>query len=912
MSRGSGWEKGQWDESAHWQEKPEPEEPRGSRDGSKSKRKKDWQEDCRHWSKCQSYREQIRAPLLAQVKRMQKEMDNLVDRATDAEKKSLQAYTMLSSLSSGVEARTRKLKDQMASLRQKNKELEEAAAAAQQKMKQSQDLAGQQAVGLAAAAKQDKASHSEFALIAILTGPVDQVSDDRIAELQRDKKLLQEEKAKLEAALQTATQESTKQRAEDIRNAAFLRTGLKEMTEKHEEELKLKARQIRVDFLRVCPENASARCQDEARMSCRILRESLDKSTESEKKHKALLLALEKDIQVKLGKEATIKQLQSELAETKKAEADAEATTKHLRSELLPATTRSAELLMEEETMSKKLLEQGEEYMKMESQDALRSEMKMLQEEMFAMKISQRTAAPKAASDFDEVTFLSIRDGLLPEATVGTLLVEDLGGPNFLNLSQRMALEMGFSLGCLFKNDLRTVHSPPLQIEAIVGEEQGLPGMLHPMSDRCLYIRNFQSWHEKLPWLSSPSKEQFLKFVQHLKKVKSLSCYLEGVGARKKQTSMLRCAGLACYEIDAAIMRNAQSLVIHQDVSELTLVVRFSLCTSDLCVVKGLFGLTDLKNGSHACLLAATERVVRLFCCDDDDLVQHVRTITELIDMDAASDEQLAGRLMRASGAFFPGAKQVLRDPTHATRRLLSRPFAAIPQIATIHSTLVTGLNAMPHTIQCSGVLGNVFSKHCSELDSHAVTGKRIKSLQMRHHRFDSAQKPACRMILYIKPVILTAIYAAVHRRGDRDAERAEAFLDFLDMRSLVLLAMMSDAADEVITLLRVLDSENFEMAEISLEIDSMLSRLKYLFLQEDCGEQAFVKKRREQTHSAATLENREKIRQQALEDVEESMLVDQRVQAELHFQAAKQHKNKIQAYLDDAVLEALIPRCCQ
>ena len=114
MSRGSGWEKGQWDESAHWQEKPE-EEPSGkgdkssgSRDGpgSKSKRKKDdWQEDRRHWSKSQSYREQIRAPLLAQIKRMQKEMDNLVDRATDAEKKSWQAYTMLSSLSSGVEAR---------------------------------------------------------------------------------------------------------------------------------------------------------------------------------------------------------------------------------------------------------------------------------------------------------------------------------------------------------------------------------------------------------------------------------------------------------------------------------------------------------------------------------------------------------------------------------------------------------------------------------------------------------------------------------------------------------------------------------------------------------------------------------------------------------------------------------------
>ena len=51
-----------------------------------------------------------------------------------------------------------------------------------------------------------------------------------------------------------------------------------------------------------------------------------------------------------------------------------------------------------------------------------------------------------------------------------------------------------------------------------------------------------------------------------------------------------------------------------------------------------------------------------------------------------------------------------------------------------------------------------------------------------------------------------------------------------------MLLAMMSDAADEVITLLRVLDSEDFEMAEISLEIDSMLSRLKYLFLQARLG----------------------------------------------------------------------------
>ena len=110
--------------------------------------------------------------------------------------------------------------------------------------------------------------------------------------------------------------------------------------------------------------------------------------------------------------------------------------------------------------------------------------------------------------------------------------------------------------------------------------------------------------------------------------------------------------------------------------------------------------------------------------------------------MDAAADEQLAGRLMKAAGGFFSKAKKVLRDPTHASRRLLSRPFEAVPEIAQVHSTMVTGGEGMPHTIQCSGVLGNIFAQYCQEMDQGAVSGRRIRSLQMRKHRFDSTQKP--------------------------------------------------------------------------------------------------------------------------------------------------------------------------
>ena len=45
------------------------------------------------------------------------------------------------------------------------------------------------------------------------------------------------------------------------------------------------------------------------------------------------------------------------------------------------------------------------------------------------------------------------------------------------------------------------------------------------------------------------------------------------------------------------------------------------------------------------------------------------RNVEELIDADAAADEQLAFRLMKAAGGMFSNAKVKARDPTHAFRR---------------------------------------------------------------------------------------------------------------------------------------------------------------------------------------------------------------------------------------------------
>ena len=162
---------------------------------------------------------------------------------------------------------------------------------------------------------------------------------------------------------------------------------------------------------------------------------------------------------------------------------------------------------------------------------------------------------------------------------------------------------------------------------------------------------------------------------------------------------------------------------------------------------------------------------------------------------------------------------------------MISRPFKAIPEVREIHDTLILSPASMTRTIQSSDVLGHIFHNNCQLADGK-VSGRRIKNLSLRKHRFDSVQKPTGRTILYIDAVIMTAIYASVHRKGQRDGDRANAFLSYINERRLLLLAMMADAADECIVLVRFLDSEDYELSTFMLEIESCMSRLHFLFVE--------------------------------------------------------------------------------
>lgn len=335
---------------------------------------------------------------------------------------------------------------------------------------------------------------------------------------------------------------------------------------------------------------------------------------------------------------------------------------------------------------------------------------------------------------------------------------------------------------------------------------------------------------------SAPSKEEFSSFATSRLTARSLSS-MKAEGGRWKLTRLQACLGGASQRLDADFCLASTCIVLHQDVRRLVLMVRFRACNDQLEVKRGLLGIHHLEDSTTASLIAGTKAVLYQFVQGDEDKFTALQNRVILLNMDAAADEQLAGRLMACNHGIFPGVWQVCRDRAHAFRRVIHRPFKATDEIWDVFRSLVWGKDSMPATIQSSDVLKKVFSRHIKE-----EGGDRIESLSLCKQRFDSRKKATGRLILWLRPTIRTAIYATIFRKHDRDGLRAMNFLRSLSEERVVLLAMLADFTDEATSIIRSMDTEEGDLSSDLMELDVFASRLKHLFIDEHATKSGYTK----------------------------------------------------------------------
>ena len=179
----------------------------------------------------------------------------------------------------------------------------------------------------------------------------------------------------------------------------------------------------------------------------------------------------------------------------------------------------------------------------------------------------------------------------------------------------------------------------------------------------------------------APSVEAFKAVAKSRVAGHSFSQGADGMG-RRKVTKMALCLAETCFHRDREFLRSATMMALRQDVRQQMLLVRYSACSESLECRRGTLGMVHLDAGGNAALQAGIIQVVTEFCTEkfgldganlDSALVAHLKHITGILDADAASDEQLAGRLLRSSG-IFPNVKVQMRDRTHASGRSVFSP----------------------------------------------------------------------------------------------------------------------------------------------------------------------------------------------------------------------------------------------
>ena len=129
---------------------------------------------------------------------------------------------------------------------------------------------------------------------------------------------------------------------------------------------------------------------------------------------------------------------------------------------------------------------------------------------------------------------------------------------------------------------------------------------------------------------------------------------------------------------------------------------------------------------------------------------------------------------------------------------------------------MILDKGAIAQLVQHSDIFRMRFSNHLKNMKDSPIWKTRIKSLSAAKHRFDSWQKPFGRLCLSFEAALVTAQEIHEERRTQAAGRHAKEFLKLVDEESAICLAMMSDAGDEAIQLVRMLDDEQFDNKELS------------------------------------------------------------------------------------------------
>lgn len=183
--------------------------------------------------------------------------------------------------------------------------------------------------------------------------------------------------------------------------------------------------------------------------------------------------------------------------------------------------------------------------------------------------------------------------------------------------------------------------------------------------------------------------------------------------------------------------------------------------------------------------------------------------------------------------ALHPNLKLVGHDKAHSFRRVLKRPYAADPVLERLMENHCLGKDSMVQVISNSPDFRCWF-EDCVKTQSASIGtegfGDRVRSLKAAKHRFESVSTPLRRVLLYLPAFLMTIQMISEKRKNHKAGQLARRYLEDLTQEQLVQLALLADAGDEGLLLVRAMDHDSLDAAEISTHVTAFIDRITVLF----------------------------------------------------------------------------------
>ena len=128
-----------------------------------------------------------------------------------------------------------------------------------------------------------------------------------------------------------------------------------------------------------------------------------------------------------------------------------------------------------------------------------------------------------------------------------------------------------------------------------------------------------------------------------------------------------------------------------------------------------------------------------------------------------------------AEDAILPSLRVVGRDKTHASRRVLTRPWRADPYLSDCYDTALMNKDSIISVISNSDDIADWFADAVQECE--LGIGGKIRSMTFKRHRFDSQTKPLARFVLFFDGVLKTACIVHHHRGNTKPGIASTKFL---------------------------------------------------------------------------------------------------------------------------------------